>query len=235
MISRTSVINFLLIIDASLFAAPASDNCLINEKWPEFSPLFHIIPALEPNWVSYRSQLENYVDIRAQLTVYESWSEYRKIRDQIFEGRVFDEMKSALLHKHIHRKLLQLTEPETYEIIAAIEQLRGNASVAFRSRLTSLRLVSSYRSCSSFRKEFSKIHNATALASFIQFQKEIQRRWQPPPTGKSSLKDCRFLVCQPTFGLGNRINALMMCWALALASRRALLIHWNCMSCESAL
>ena len=42
----------------------------------------------------------------------------------------------------------------------------------------------------------------------------------------------RLLVCQPTFGLGNRINAVMMCQALALATRRRMVLHWNCIYCH---
>jgi hypothetical protein len=51
------------------------------------------------------------------------------------------------------------------------------------------------------------------------------------PEGAVGSSD-RLLVCQPTFGLGNRINALILCQALALATRRRMLVHWNCAFCH---
>jgi len=57
----------------------------------------------------------------------------------------------------------------------------------------------------------------------------------PAPAAPAPAGPPRWLVCQPAFGLGNRVNALLTCFAVALATRRRLLLHWNCLSCHDQL
>ena len=68
------------------------------------------------------------------------------------------------------------------------------------------------------------------MKEYAQLHKEILALgWR----GKGLLNGgARFLICQPSFGLGNRVNAIMMCMAVAVATRRALLVHWNCFLCH---
>jgi len=40
-------------------------------------------------------------------------------------------------------------------------------------------------------------------------------------------KGGKFLLCQPTSGFGNQFNAIMSCFALALATDRAMLLDWE--------
>lgn len=40
-------------------------------------------------------------------------------------------------------------------------------------------------------------------------------------------KGGKFLLCQPTSGFGNQFNAIMSCFAIALATDRALLLDWE--------
>lgn len=128
--------------------------------------------------------------------------------------------------ENFNRTLHLIAEADSFEMMADIEHALGNSDIASRCRKTALRLLSSYRACVMIRNHQKKPW--TQLERFVQFQAQMFQGRH----AENSLKGRRFLVCQPTFGLGNRINALMMCWAMAFASRRALLLHWNCVSCK---
>jgi hypothetical protein len=47
-------------------------------------------------------------------------------------------------------------------------------------------------------------------------------------------RSARLLVCRPSFGQGNRLNALLACLAVAMATDRALLVDWGGQAADAA-
>ena len=209
---------------------PASNRGTSCED-PVSAALFNVYPALEPNWHFHRSQLEKYVDVESQLESIRSWAIYRNIHSKVLLG-VFSESLFSSMLTEISNRTSYYLESEIYEIFARLELMRGNPKSAKRSQKAAMRLFSSLHFCSGQAGYTSRLYQLNivrqGLNEYVHFHKEML-------AAGNDLRGRRFLVCQPTFGLGNRINALMMCFAMAVASRRAVLVHWNCVSCKFLL
>ena len=254
------VIHLMLLV----LIAPAHQERGGSAPHPVQAPLFNIIPALDPTWFQFRSQLQNFVDVQAQLDAQRAWATYRNARSAMARGDL-SSAERGLMSMINNASTL---DPLVFSLLASLEALRGHSASATRSNATAARLSSPRRPCPAYPpRPHQPLPNATAIAAYAPLHAAMLR---PTPTlsgrggggaaaaeqgpggrsgggaGKRGAEEeeeeeggkgggRRFLVCQPTFGLGNRVNALIMCWAVAIATRRALLVHWNCVSCARPL
>lgn len=220
-----AIVLLILLVCLGIVSAPPAPSALIN-----------VVPGIDPTLDKLPSTLTRHLssdELAGQFALFASWATFKQA---LASYRSSPRHAIQLLVSFISSRP---AEPEGYEALsralshAEIRQL-SNAERAHRaaSRLYSGEGVrkgkSSHRR--GRHRGGGRLGVPDGLTKYAQLHETIlDAGWKGDGLDAGG---ARFLVCQPSFGLGNRVNAIMMCAAAALATKRALLVHWNCFLCH---
>mmetsp|Transcript_19083 Transcript_19083/g.62874 ORF Transcript_19083/g.62874 Transcript_19083/m.62874 type:complete len:627 (-) Transcript_19083:7062-8942(-) len=213
---------------------------------PREASLINIIPAFEPGWRQHEDAIGKLVNISKQRLHSRNLGVLREALSAIRAGRRkraasqlsrYNWDDADLLCLRMYFKILSRVFKEGTREAGVCAVTVSRLTAGNKSHLDPHRTdIKRWKEQQVFLdrhdasgeeavRSYSKLHH-----DFVAAAMEVGSR-----VDRAHLDESRFLVCQPTFGLGNRMNAMMMCMTLAMMTGRVLLLHWNCLSCHDEL
>jgi len=207
--------------------------------------LINIIPAFEPGWRQHEEALSRHVNISEQLRHIGNLEVLRKALSAVKHRK--RKKAASWLSRYVWDDSDPFCLRVYFNILSRV--FAGNQSKASACRRVTSRLKSGTSPASPHRVETERLKDHWDwLNQHDVSGRELVRSYSAKHAAfveaalggegeedRALVDKSRFLVCQPTFGLGNRVNAMMMCMTVALLTGRVLFLHWNCMSCHDEL
>ena len=219
----------LLLFGAALILSPACDAGHDMHR-PRGAELITVIPSLDAvNFADVWQALGVHVNVSRQIEAVQSWNEYRHACHMLAIARSGGAEPSAAaaeaallqfasaVHAHRPQPASQLASPAAqhlYTLLAEVFRLKDTATsrpLAHRCLATAHRLAQDdapQRPSPRVSPEQAGWIEQLALWRHPALPSAPASSARTPCAGEGSLG--RVLVCQPTFGLGNRVNAVMM-------------------------